>query len=88
MLYYPWYDEDVDLVDGYSTYDEHYNNVLSIISGNEKKYNIVFVDNIDVNLAGPQEHNWDEIAPFTEEGRSCALQEGSEVLTEVTQEDI
>ena len=88
MLYYPWYDEDVDLLGGYSTYEEHYNNVHSIISSNEKKYNFVYVDDIDVNLEGPPEHIWDEIAPSTEEGRSRTLQEGSEVLTEVTQEDI
>ena len=88
MLYYPWYNEDTDLLGGYSTYEEHYNNVHSVISANEKKYNFVYVDDIDVSLEGPPEHIWDEIAPSTEEGRSRALEEGSEVLTEITQEDI
>uniref|UniRef100_A0A1X7V9K9 Uncharacterized protein n=1 Tax=Amphimedon queenslandica TaxID=400682 RepID=A0A1X7V9K9_AMPQE len=88
MLYYPWYDEDVEYLQAYCTHEEHYNNVHSIISSNEKKYNFVYIVDSDVNLEGPPEHIKDEIAPSTEEGRSHALQEGSNVLTEVTQEDI
>uniref|UniRef100_A0A1X7TGM1 Uncharacterized protein n=1 Tax=Amphimedon queenslandica TaxID=400682 RepID=A0A1X7TGM1_AMPQE len=66
MIYYLWYDEDVDLLGGYLTYEEHYNNVHSIITSNEEKYNIVYVDDIDVNLVCPPEHICDEIAPSTE----------------------
>ena len=31
MLYLPWYNEDTDLLGGYSTYEEHYHHVYSTI---------------------------------------------------------
>ena len=36
MLYYPWYNETTDLLGGYSTYEEHYNHVKSIIIAKEQ----------------------------------------------------
>ena len=88
MLYYPWFDEDTDLLGGYSSYEEHYNRVHSTISANEMKYSCNCVDNFDYNLDGPSEHIWDQIAPSTEESRARSLAEGSEVVTEVAQEDL
>ena len=34
MLYYPWFDEQVDLLSGYATYEEHYRHVKSIVQTN------------------------------------------------------
>ena len=36
MLYYPWYNEDTDLLGGYDTYEQHYQHVQSIIHKNNK----------------------------------------------------
>ncbi len=38
MLYYPWYNESTDLLGGYSTYEQHYHHVRSIVLVNENKY--------------------------------------------------
>ena len=38
MLYFPWYNEQTDLLGGYSTYEEHYNQVNHIVDTNESKY--------------------------------------------------
>jgi hypothetical protein len=35
MLYYPWRNEDTDLISTYETYEEHYNNINDIIMDNE-----------------------------------------------------
>ena len=43
---------------------------------------------IDIDENGPPEHLWSHIAPSTEENRSQSLAEGSESLTEVSQEDL
>ena len=88
ILYYPWFDEDTDLLGGYSSYEEPYNRVHSTISANEMKYFCNYVYNFDYNLDGPSEHIWDQIAPSTEESRARSLAEGSEVVTEVAQEDL
>ena len=88
ILYYPWYNEDDDLLAGYSSYQEHYNNVRSTIYENESKYTCNCVHNYDYNSDGPSEHLWDAIAPSTEESRARSLDEGSEVLTEFAQEDL
>ena len=31
MLYYPWYDEQADLLGSYSTYEEHYRHVYDVV---------------------------------------------------------
>ena len=36
MLYYPWYQEDTDILGGYSTYEEQYHYVHATIVANEK----------------------------------------------------
>lgn len=38
MLYYPWYDEQRDLLGGYETYEEHYGHVYDDVHTNESKY--------------------------------------------------
>ena len=37
MLYYPWYDEQTDLLGSYFSYEEHYRNVHSTLLTNEQK---------------------------------------------------
>ena len=34
MLYYPWYDEQRDLLGSYSTYEEHYRHVHDVVQIN------------------------------------------------------
>ena len=35
MLYYPWYNEQTDLLGGYSSYAEHYRHVSTDVYANE-----------------------------------------------------
>ena len=88
MLYHPWYDEQADLLCGYSTYEEHYRHVHATVVANESKYSQADIEDIDIDENGPPEHLWSHIAPSTEETRSQSLAEGSEPLTEVSQEDL
>ena len=88
MLYYPWYDEHADLLGGYESYEEHYMHVKSIVLTNERKYSQTDIEDVDIDENGPPEHLWSQIAPSTEESRSRSLAEGSESLTEVSQEDL
>ena len=86
MLYYPWYNEQTDLLGGYQTYEEHYRHVQAIVHTNERKYCNREIDNVNIDENGPPEHLWSQIAPNTEEARTRALAEGSQVLTDVSQE--
>ena len=92
MLYHPWYDEQADLLGdllgGYSTYEEHYRHVHSTVVANESKYSQADIEDVDIDENGPPEHLWSQIAPSTEESRSQSLAEGSESLTEMSQEDL
>ena len=88
MLYYPWYNEHVDLLGGHATYEEHYQHAQSIVQTNEQKYSHDEVDNVNLDENGPPEHLWSQIAPSTEEARARAVAEGSQVLTDVSQEDL
>ena len=56
MLYYPWYDEQADLLGGYSTYEEHYRRVHSTVLANESKYSQADVDDVDIDENGLPEH--------------------------------
>ena len=87
MLYYLWYQEDTDIFDGYSTYEEYYHHVRATIVANESKFSEADVDDIDIDENGQPEHLLGNIAPNTEDNRSHSLQEGSESLTEITQDD-
>ena len=88
MLYYPWYDEQTDLLGGYSTNEGHYRRVHSTVLVNESKYSQADVEDVDIDEDGPHEHLRSYIVPSTEESRSQSLVEGSEPLTEVAQEDL
>ena len=90
MLYYTWYDEHSDLLGGYETYmyEQHYEHVKSIVLANESKYSHTSIEDIEVDEDGPPEHLWSLIAPSTEASRSQSLAEGSEPLTEVSNEDL
>ena len=87
MLYYPWFDEQADLLGGYETYEQHYTHVKTIVQANETKYTKAEIDDIQVDEDGPPEHLWNSIAPSTEEGRMHSMAEGSEQLTEVSQQN-
>ena len=39
MLYYPWPNEDIDVLGNYETYEERYNHVQDVVIDNESKYN-------------------------------------------------
>ncbi len=53
MLYYPWCDEDIDLLAGHST---------AVVASNESKYTLENVDAIDVDEDSRPEHAWCQIA--------------------------
>ena len=44
MLYYPWFDEQADLLGRYATYEEHYRHVRTIVQTNEVKYTKADID--------------------------------------------
>ena len=88
MLYFPWYDEEHDLLCGYSSYAEHYQNVLSIVLENEKKYTVEEIDSINVDEDSRPEHAWCQIAPSTEDSNACAVNQSAEILTELSGEDV
>ena len=82
MLYYPWRDEYRDLISTFvATYEEHYNNVQTLVLGNETKYNLTSDESVQYDEEGPPEHLWADIAPSTEENRTQVLQEDEEQLT-------
>ena len=88
LLYYPWFDEQTDLLGGYPTYEAHYRHVCDTVHANESKYTKEDIDSIDVDENGPPEHLWDNIAPSTEESRMHSITESSKPLTEVSQQDL
>ena len=88
MLYSPWFDEETHLLGRYATYEEHYRHVKTIVQTNESKYTKADIDDIQVHEDGPPEHLWSSIAPSTEESRMQSMAEGSEQLTEVSQQDL
>ena len=88
MLYYPWYNEQTDLLGGYSTHEALYKHVSDIVQTNESKYTKADVEDLEINEDGPPEHLWNNIAPSTEESNLRSIAEGSEQLTEVSQQDL
>ncbi len=88
MLYYPWYNEEVDLLAGHSTYAEHYNAVRTFVASNESKYTIENIDDIDVDENSRPEHAWCQIAPSTEHSNTNAAQQGSETITDISPDDL
>ena len=88
MLYYPWYNEDVDLLGGYDTYEEHYLCVHHIIIANEKQYTYVDVNDLDYDFDRLTEHAWDQLAPSNEEGQLNSISVGNENLRDMSQDDL
>ena len=82
------YNEHADLLGGYETYEDYYTHVKSIVLTNEGKYSQTDVEDVEIYEAGPPEHLRSRIAPSTEESRSQSLAEGSESLTEVSQQHL
>ena len=88
MLYFPWRNEQNDLLGGYSSYQEHYEVVKHIVLDNERKYTLADVEGIEINPDNNPEHAWDLLAPSTEANRAQFLAEGDESLTEMSQQDL
>ena len=78
MLYYPWFDEQADLLGGYETYEQHYSHVKNIVQANDTKYTKEDIEGMDIEDNGPPE----------QESRMQSVAEGSEQLTEVSQRDL
>ena len=88
MLYFPWFEETTDLLGGYATFEEHYFHVQSVVVANERQYTQECVDEIRLSDNGPPQHAWDQLAPSTEANRAQSLAEGSESLTELSDQDL
>ena len=84
MLYYPWYNEDADLLGGYLTHEEHYVNVRSIVVEHKSMFSLSDVEDMDFDIDGRPQHLWDQVAPSTENNRLRSNEEGSESLTNVS----
>ena len=88
MLYFPWYNEQTDLLGGHSTFEEHYRNVHSVVVANENRYTLSNIEDIEVDENGPPQHAWDQVAPSTEANRAQCEAEGPETLTELSEQDV
>ena len=88
MLYHPWYDESTDLLGGFSSYAEHYYHVKSVVYENEQMYTMEQVEDMQIDDDSRPEHAWCQLAPNTEDSRSHAEQQGTESLTEVSEQDL
>ena len=80
MLYYPWRDEDTDLLGGYTSYSDHYMHVYQTIQCNQAKYsqNSDEIDRAyqDLQEYGPPEHAWDQVAPAAQSLQAEQLLQG------------
>ena len=88
MLYYPWYDEESDLLGGCTSYAEHYELVRAVVVENESKYTDEDIENMNVDEDSRPEHAWCQIAPSTEASNAHAAEQGVETLTELSQQDL
>ena len=70
LLYLPWRSEK-ELLDGYQTYQSHYNEVIELVEKNAKQFHFhnEIMDNATSHVAenGLPEIAWDSIAPMAEE---------------------
>ena len=88
MLYYPWYDEENDLLGGCASYAEHYELVRAVVVENENKYTNEDIENMNVDDDNRLEHAWCQIAPSTEASNAQAAEQGAETLTELAEQDL
>lgn len=88
MLYFPWRNEDTDLLGRFSSYEQHYNVVKRIVLDNESKYTLSQVEEIDVDIQNVPEHAWNLLAPCTEAFRTQMATQRQESLTEMSAQDL
>ena len=88
MLYYPWYDEENDLLGGCTSYAEHYEQVRAVVIENENKYTNEDIENVNIDDDNRPEHAWCQIAPSTEASNAQAAEQGAETLTELAEQDL
>ena len=88
MLYFPWYNEQSDLLGGCPTYEEHYHNVVSVVVANEQKFTISNVEDSEVDVENRPQHMWDQLAPSTEGSRVRSQEDSEEPLTNTDQQDL
>ena len=50
MLYYPWYDENREILGGYATYQELYDHVKSTVAANEDEFTSSCLDDMDIDM--------------------------------------
>ncbi|XP_071956833.1 uncharacterized protein [Antedon mediterranea] len=91
MLYFPWRNEDNDLLAGYDEYKDHYEVVFKQALEIEAKYS-VNVDEIDQAVQsvenGPPQHVWDLLAPGAEHANLEDQGQGFSVERNLQQEDL
>ena len=88
MLYYPWYDEESDLLGGCASYAENYELVRAVVIENENKYTDEDIENVSVDEDNRPEHAWCQIAPSTEASNAHDTEQGVETLTELAEQDM
>ena len=70
MLYYPWYDEQREVLGGYDNYDQHYQHVQAIVPTNEQQYchdGVHIVDSIQDEPVESQQKDLDKATKW----KSC-----------------
>lgn len=88
ILYFPWRNEQMDLLSVYSSYQQHYEVIKRIVLDNESKYTKANVDDIEVDSDSNPQHGWNQLAPCTEANQAQLLQQESEILSELCDQDI
>ena len=87
ILYFPWRNEDDDIIGGHQTYFAHYNQVKEIVHQNEAKYtsNVEAIDRAlqDIDDDGPPEHVWDQLAPGAQQQAADQQAEGPVIERDV-----
>ena len=68
MLFHPWRKEETDLLNGYNTYEDHFNAIKEIIKFRRKDYdaNAELLDKIELATETQAEVCFDEVAPNIE----------------------
>ena len=88
MLYYPWRNENVDLIGEFPNYLQHYESVSGIVIANEAKYSVTSEMDVEYDENGPSQHVWEGLTPGNEESRLRSLQDNEVTLTNVNREDL
>ena len=76
-MYYPWYDENTDILGGYASFAGHYDIVKRIVGDNEQKYTAEKVDDMCIDEDSRPENAWcNKIAHCTEDSDTCVAGQG------------